>query len=220
MIGSIIWGLGWASLVLRICHGWFSVRARAVIFVLVVVLALLPFPWGLNCWLLAITGEFSITTGLLAMLATVHRMRGKTVLTVSEWRAAGVLLAVLARRYSPMRLGATYLDPYALGYGDYRLSTALLLVGLFAWVCRAYVSCFILIIAQGAYWFGVLGSDNLWDYLIDPYLCFLVLGWTVRDIYRRSCIPIQVFATVACCVASVSVRPYQCRIRCHTSRDR
>jgi len=192
MIASLICALVWAAVVLRICHRWLETPARVAVFALVVVLALLPFPWGLGGWLLAITGEFSITTGLLAMLATVHRLRGEAVLTVSEWRAACVLLAVLALVYYPMSLGATYFDPYALGYGDYRLSTALLLVGLFAWVCRAYVSCFILIIAQCAYWLGALGSDNLWDYLIDPFLCFWVFGWLVRDLYRRIRAPQEV----------------------------
>lgn len=185
MIASLISALVWAAVALRICHSRLGPRARIAVFVVVLTLALLPFPWGLGGWLLAITGEFSITAGLLALLATVHRLRSKAVLTVSEWRAACVLMAVLALLYYPMSLGATYFDPYALGYGDYRLSTALLIVGLFAWVCRAYVSCFILIIGQLAYWGGVLGSDNLWDYLIDPFLCFWVFGWLLRDVFRR-----------------------------------
>ena len=57
----------------------------------------------------------------------------------------------------------------------------LLLIGLFAWMNRAYAPCVVLIAAQGAFYFNLLHSDNLWDYLIDPWLVFWATGWLVRD---------------------------------------
>ena len=52
---------------------------------------------------------------------------------------------------------------------------------MFAWMNRAYAPCVVLIAAQGAFYFNLLHSDNLWDYLIDPWLVFWATGWLVRD---------------------------------------
>ncbi|MEQ9507999.1 MAG: hypothetical protein RLN92_03045, partial [Alloalcanivorax xenomutans] len=53
--------------------------------------------------------------------------------------------------------------------------------GEVAWLSRAYASCIILVVAQLAYAWRLLPSDNLWDYLIDPWLVFWASGWLIRD---------------------------------------
>ena len=85
-----------------------------------------------------------------------------------------------------MSMGSSYADPYALGFGDFVFSTALLLIGLLAWVTRAYASCLILVAAQCAFGAGWLASDNLWDYLIDPWLVCWAAGWLLRDRLLRA----------------------------------
>lgn len=182
---SIICALVLAAVGLRFLPTGASIRAKVMLVLVVMVASLLPFPWGLSGWVLSLTSDFSVTSGLLALVAIQHRMGGRPLLPVRELRFACILIVLLAMMYYPMSLGATYFDPYALGYGDFRFSTALLLLGLFAWISRAYASCLLLICAQLAYWFDALSSNNLWDYLLDPFLCFWTIGWLLRERISR-----------------------------------
>ena len=58
------------------------------------------------------------------------------------------MLVLMALWFYPMSMGSSYTDPYALGFGNFQFSTALLLLGLLAWVLRAYATCLILVSAQ------------------------------------------------------------------------
>jgi len=157
------------------------VPVRVGLAAVLAVWALLPFPLGLAGWVMSYLSHLSITSGLLALVAIQHRLRGRYWLPVGQLRAVCVMLVALALFFYPMSLGSSYADPYALGFGDVLFSSVLLLVGLLAWLNRAYAPCVVLIAAQGAFYFNLLHSDNLWDYLIDPWLVFWATGWLVRD---------------------------------------
>ena len=166
---------------LRISAALMPMRARIVLALVVFIWLLLPYPWGPAAWVLSYLSSFSVTSGLLAVLAIKHRITGIYWLPVSQLRGACVLLVVLALWFYPGSMGFMYQDPYALGYGNFAFSTALLLVGMVAWVMRAYASCLILVAAQFAFRLDLLATDNLWDYLIDPWLVFWAAGWLIRD---------------------------------------
>jgi hypothetical protein len=149
--------------------------------VLVFVWAVLPFPWGLAPWVNSYLAGFSISSGLLAVLAIQHRIVGHYWLPLKQLRGACMMLVLMALWFYPMSMGSSYTDPYALGFGNFQFSTALLLLGLLAWVLRAYATCLILVSAQLAFGADLLVSDNLWDYLIDPWLVLWAAGWLIRD---------------------------------------
>ncbi len=180
MIPNILCALMLAAVWLRL-----SVRlplaVRGGLALLLAVWALLPFPVGLAGWVMSYLSHLSITSGLLALVAIQHRLSGHYWLPVGQLRAVCVMLVALALFFYPMSLGSSYADPYALGFGDVLFSSVLLLIGLFAWLNRAYAPCVVLIAAQGAFYFNLLHSDNLWDYLIDPWLVLWATGWLVRD---------------------------------------
>ncbi|HEX5677872.1 MAG TPA: hypothetical protein VFX91_07875 [Alcanivorax sp.] len=180
MIPNILCALVLAAVWLR-----FTVRlpvpVRAGSAALLMIWALLPFPIGLAGWVMSYLSHLSITSGLLALVAIQHRLSGRYWLPTGQLRAACVMLVALALFFYPMSLGSSYADPYALGFGDTLFSSVLLLIGLLAWLNRAYAPCVVLIAAQGAFYFNLLHSDNLWDYLIDPWLVFWATGWLVRD---------------------------------------
>lgn len=165
------------------------VGVRAVLAVLVVVTALLPFPMGLAPWLLSYVSSFSVTSGLLALLAISHRLVGFRPMPEAQLRAACVMLVLLALAFYPMSLGTGYFDPYALGFGSFEMNTALLLLGLLAWVLRYYACCAVLVLAQFAYGAKLLASDNLWDYLLDPMLVGWAVGWLIRERASRNAAP-------------------------------
>ncbi|WP_370211491.1 hypothetical protein [Alloalcanivorax venustensis] len=180
MISSLICALVLAAIWLRL-SARLPLPVRGGLAVALVVWSLLPFPVGLAGWVMSYLSHLSITSGLLAVAAIHHRLRGRYWLPVGQLRAVCVMLVGLALFFYPMSLGSSYADPYALGFGDILFSSVLLLIGLFAWMNRAYAPCVVLIAAQGAFYFNLLHSDNLWDYLIDPWLVFWATGWLVRD---------------------------------------
>lgn len=166
---------------LRISSALLSMRGRIVLGVVVFLWSLLPYPWGLAAWTVSYLSTFSVTSGLLAILAIQHRIAGHYWLPVKQLRGACLMLVLMALWFYPMSMGSSYTDPYALGFGNFGFSTVLLLVGLLAWVLRAYATCLILVAAQLAFGADLLVSDNLWDYLIDPWLVFWAAGWLIRD---------------------------------------
>lgn len=180
-LDTVICALVLVAVQLRISAALLPRNGRIVLAAVVFVWALLPFPWGPASWVLSYLAGFSVSTGLLALLAIQHRIVGHYWLPVGQLRGACILLVLLALGFYPMSMGSSYTDPYALGFGNFGFATALLLVGLAAWVLQAYACCLILVAAQLAFGAHLLASDNLWDYLIDPWLVFWALGWLVRD---------------------------------------
>ena len=156
------------------------VRWRRPLALLVLVLLLLPWPVGVAHWLPSYLGHFSIVTILLALDRLGRAYGPGGWLRKQEVRKLAWLLPAVAIWFYPMSLGATALDPYALGFGDFRFSTALLLLGLYFWIGRDYGLCLMLVAAQVAWRLELLPSDNLWDYLLDPWLVIWSLVWLVR----------------------------------------
>lgn len=186
MIADVITALVVAAIVLRFVARFRLGRClRGGLALAAVVLTLLPWPYGFAGWIQAHVGEFSITTGVLAVEALHHRLRGTRLLPHRQLEAGCVLVAALAVVFYPMSLGATELDPYAFGYGDFLFSSVLLLLGLAAWVSRAWAPCAVLILAQFAFHFDLLASNNLWDYLIDPALAIWAIAWLINDRVKK-----------------------------------
>lgn len=181
---SLMAGLVVASLLLRLLR----VRALHVgvpLAIVVVLASVLPMPWGLGMWVRSYLGEFSLTMGTLALLFMHQRLGGRAQIDAGQLRALCWAVTLTALWFYPMSLGASYLDPYSLGFGDWRFSLVLLALGLLAWQRGAYGLCLLLVSAQLGFGLRVMPSDNLWDYLIDPWLLCWCAGWLVRDAVLR-----------------------------------
>lgn len=83
-----------------------------------------------------------------------------------------------------LELGLGSLDVYGWGYEGLAMPLVLTLLVLWAWLGRWPHLAMLLFVPLLAWHFGLLGSNNLWDYLLDP---FLVLGsslWLARTLFR------------------------------------
>lgn len=186
MMAPLFSGLVAAAVLLRLTSPLItSPRSRVAILVLVLAWAWVPWPLGLHGWLESYMSYFSVTTALVALAALAWRLGGVTLIAEAQMRGLCVVVALVAVWFYPMSLGASPLDPYALGYGDFRFSSALLMLGLLAWLLRAWAACVILALGQLAYAAGLMPSDNLWDYLVDPWLALFAFGWLIRDGRKR-----------------------------------
>ena len=154
---------------------------RVVLALAVLLWALLPWPWGASAWVLSYLSSFSISSALLALAAIQLRLGGTFTLPRQQLRQVCWLLLVVAIGFYPPSLGVGGIDPYGWGYGSVNLSIALLLVGGVALVLRNYLLCLLLVVVQLAFAARLLVSDNLWDYLFDPFLVFWAIGWLVQD---------------------------------------
>ncbi len=152
---------------------------------LVLALAWVPYPWGPVAWLASYTGEFSVTTVLLACTALAYRLGWSPGLARSELRGLCLLVVGAAAVFYPLALGAAPLNPYEWGFGSYGFSSALLALGLAAWLLRAWYVLAMLVLAQFGLALELLASDNLWDYLLDVWLVFWAAGWLLRDAWQH-----------------------------------
>jgi MYXO-CTERM domain-containing protein len=144
------------------------------------VFALMLIPFGAlpaAAYLRGMTGDLSITTLVLLCCAMLRPWCGCVAVQAGGNRLALLGLIVLAALVLyPMALGAGAYDPYHLGYGNLQFVVVLLLLALAAWF-RGYTMITLCIaLATLAWAAGWYESDNLWDYLVDPFVAIYALA--------------------------------------------
>ena len=144
----------------------------------VFVLMLIPFgAMPFAAYLRGMTGDLSITTLVLLCLVMLRPWCG--AVQAGHRLALPGLIALVSIAFYPMALGVGAYDPYQLGYGNWLFVVVLLLLSLVTWF-RGY-AMITLCIALGtlAWAVGWYESDNLWDYLIDPFAAVYALAATM-----------------------------------------
>ncbi|MGH9463183.1 MAG: hypothetical protein ACRD1X_18395 [Vicinamibacteria bacterium] len=131
-----------------------------------------------------VLGDLSITTQILLGTAILKRAAGVDVLPSAD---RSFLLAAAAWTGSVLYVlssGLTILDLYSLGFGSGWFMVALA-IGIIA--CSRYRPGAALVIVLGvlAFDFGLLGSANVWDYVLDPVLVLFSWGWTLAVMLTR-----------------------------------
>jgi len=116
------------------------------------------------------TGDLSITTMVLLWCALLRPWCSCFTVEAKQPHALLVLIAFAALVLYPMALGASAYDPYRLGYGDPLFIVALLLLALVAWLRKSTLIVLCIAFATLAWAAGWYESDNLWDYLLDPFV--------------------------------------------------
>jgi hypothetical protein len=164
----------------------FSRKTITIAIFLVMGLAVLPLPdMTLLVYVRAVIADLSITSMILLCLFIASSYTGQSYIKQENRHQLGTGILVGAVILYPMGLGLTPYDTYALGYGS------LWLLALFAayaayLIWRGYDFILsLLLIAILAYLAGVLQSDNLWDYLLDPWLTMLVIATSIKPLLAR-----------------------------------
>lgn len=122
------------------------------------------------------TGDLSITTQILLWSAMLRPWLPDHLIATKAHRALLVLIAISAALLYPMALGFSMSDPYRLGYGEPFFITALLILASLAWLHRSFLIPLCISLATLAWSIGWLESDNLWDYLLDPFVAIYALS--------------------------------------------
>ena len=143
------------------------------------VFVLLLIPAGtlpLAAYVRGMTGDLSITTLVLLCCAMLRPWCGCVAVQAKHRLALLGLIALAALALYPMALGAGAYDPYRLGYGEPFFVSVLLLLALAAWLCSLPLVALCIALATLAWSVGWYESDNLWDYLIDPFVSVYALA--------------------------------------------
>jgi hypothetical protein len=143
----------------------------------VFVLTLIPFGgMPLAAYVRGVTGDLSITTLILMWCAMLRPWFGSVAVEAKHRFALLVLIALSALALYPMALGISTYDPYRLGYGNPQFVVVLLLLALAAWFQKSSLIALCIAVATLAWVVGWYESDNLWDYLLDPFVAIYALA--------------------------------------------
>lgn len=149
----------------------------AILLGAVFVLVLLPFSgMPLATYVRGATGDLSITTQALLWCTLLRPWFNCGAADSGSRPALLILIALAALALYPMALGAGAFDPYRLGYGDPLFVPALLLLTLAAWFWKRPLIALCIALATLAWAIGWYESNNLWDYLLDPFVAIYALA--------------------------------------------
>jgi len=139
----------------------------------------------LAAYLRGATGDLSITTLVLLWRALQGAWYGCDTDETMNRRMLLALVALAAVVFYPLALGWGYIDPYRLGYGDPLFVAVLMLVALAAWIWKYHLTVVCIALATCAWAIGVYESDNLWDYMLDPWVSLYALGAMAWQMKRK-----------------------------------
>jgi hypothetical protein len=149
----------------------------AILLAAVFLLMLIPFGgMPLAAYVRGATGDLSITTQGLLWCAILRPWFNCVAVEARHRIALLAMIALAALALYPMALGVGAYDPYRLGYGDPLFVVALLLLALIAWSKKYSLIALCIALAVLAWTVGWYESDNLWDYLLDPFVAIYALA--------------------------------------------
>lgn len=142
------------------------------------VFAVMLIPFGgmpFAAYVRGLTGDLSITTLVLLWCALLRPWCACVTFGAKHRIALSILIALAALALYPMALGAGAYDSYFLGYGNLQFVVALLLLALAAWFRKFVLIAVCIALATLAWAVGWYESNNLWDYLLDPFVTIYAL---------------------------------------------
>lgn len=149
-------------------------------------LALIPVKGiALAIYVRSIVDDLSISATAALTVAALVRMRLVTGPDRLQQRELLICFAALALLLYPAALGATFFDPYRLGYSPRFLIAAIGCITLFFLMRSNLTGAAILSLATLAFSLELKGSENYWDYLIDPAIGIYCIAVLLLQIAKR-----------------------------------
>ena len=133
----------------------------------------------------SVIGDLSLTSKTYLIAWLLYSLGGPKVIDMGEVRKVLGAIAIIGLVFYPLSLGLTSFDPYALGYSPTIL--IILNVVLIAYAMRKgyFVLTVAMLLALWAYLLGLMESNNLFDYLLDPLLFLYAAGFSCVTLLRN-----------------------------------
>jgi len=131
------------------------------------------------------TGFLSLTSLLLLTDCAGRRLAGMRLVPAPERSLLSATAAALGLALYPAALGLGAWDPYGLGLSGAVLPLALGGAAALAGWRRYWAVALLLLVVLWAWLLGLGESQNLWDYLIDPWLVLYAVPWAIASALGR-----------------------------------
>lgn len=153
----------------------------AALFGIYLVLALMPIQQvGVVGLIYGAVGDPSLTSVILLTSALYGHLGPQPLLTTATRKTLIYGVALAATLLYPLALGLSSFDAYRLGYQPWLLSTLLLVLALWNWRRGQRQLAWILALLLAGFALRLLPSNNLWDYVLDPWVALYAWGSIVR----------------------------------------
>jgi len=136
-------------------------------------------------------GNLSITSVILLLSFLVKNISNNINISnnrqVPSGREKSAILysvAVAGLILYPTSLGFVPVDLYRLGYHPRFLLVLILCLTILAWMVSLRFAAMLPVIAVIAFNLNILESENLWDYLVDPFIVFYAWGWVIYSLVK------------------------------------
>jgi hypothetical protein len=136
-------------------------------------------------YLYGMVGELSVLTLALIVLFVIKRFIRLDILSTGDPSVLFYGIAAIGMILYPTALGLSKWDLYRFGYNTTFLLPPLLIAVLMMWFSGGRIAAMIVLIAIIAHNFRLFESNNLWDYLIDPFITIYAFVWVGRQGVRR-----------------------------------
>ena len=140
-------------------------------------LAILPvYDLVLMAYVRAVLGNLSITSMMMLCLMIATAYSGSSYISISSKRSLYRCIMIAAIVVYPTGLGLSLLDGYALGYGNLVLLSLLAGCVIYYLWRQAFLVPVVILLAITAYLLEIMESNNLWDYLLDPWITIVAIA--------------------------------------------
>ena len=177
-----------ASVFMLLLPGMADMTKPRLALLLAAVFVLMLIPFGgmpLAAYVRGMIGDLSVTTLVLLWCALLQPWLKQLSQPNKQSRhTLLILIALAALALYPMALGVGTFDPYRLGYSNPLFDAALLLIAVTTWFRRFYLVALCITLATLSWAIGWYESDNLWDYLLDPWVAIYALAAVVSRVAR------------------------------------
>jgi len=133
----------------------------------------------------SIFGDLSLTSKTYLAIWILYRLGGPVMTDVKEVRKVMLAIAVIGLAFYPLALGLSSFDPYAAGYSPSILIIVNVVLVAYAMRKGNFALTIAMLLALWAYLLGLMESDNLFDYLLDPLLFLYAVGFTCVTLLRN-----------------------------------
>jgi hypothetical protein len=165
---------------------WNSVGLRILLLAISFIILFIP-ARGLYLYkyFYGVFGNLSITLVLLLMGFLAKKiLNNRQVLYHKEKSAILYSVAIAGLILYPASLGFFPVDLYHLGYHPRFLLVLILCLTILAWMVSLRFAAMLPVIAVIAFNLNILESENLWDYLVDPFIVFYAWGWVIYTLVK------------------------------------
>ena len=160
---------------------------RMAIGVAIASLAMLIPVHGLSLFMYvwSIISDLSLTSKTYLVAWLLYRLGGPVVMDMKEVGKVMRGITIIGLLFYPLSLGLSSFDPYSTGYSASILIVLTVVLLVYGMRKGYLVLSASMLLALWAYLLGLMESNNLFDYLLDPLLFLYAAGFTCVTLLRN-----------------------------------